>query len=238
MSTVNFKKNEKIFIGKYLKELRSNKGLTLEKLSDEIQINIKNLIGYEGHSVNPSLNNLIILSNYFGISLDYFILWENNNYINSIDMLTLSQKVDSLDQVKRFQIENTINTLIKKDSSLKIKFDTDFDQLGNNIHENIKIIREKKELSQIAIADYLGIKQSVVSNYEKSSIPPIDKLIKLSNLFNMSIHSLATGITLNFDFRNLSLKEAILNGDKLLSLKDKDFLIHLMQKIIDDDSSS
>jgi len=238
LSTVNFKKNEKIFIGKYLKELRSNKGLTLEKLSDEIQINIKNLIGYEGHSVNPSLNNLIILSNYFGISLDYFILWENNNYINSIDMLTLSQKVDSLDQVKRFQIENTINTLIKKDSSLKIKFDTDFDQLGNNIHENIKIIREKKELSQIAIADYLGIKQSVVSNYEKSSIPPIDKLIKLSNLFNMSIHSLATGITLNFDFRNLSLKEAILNGDKLLSLKDKDFLIHLMQKIIDDDSSS
>lgn len=237
MSTTNFKKNEKIFIGKNLRELRNNKSLTLEKLSEETKINIKNLIGYESNTVNPSLTNLITLSRFFGISLDYIILWEKNNYINSVDMLILSQKIDSLDQVKRFQIENTINTLIKKNNSLTIKFDLDFDQLKNNIHENIKIIREKKGLSQISIADFLNIKQSVVSNYEKSSIPPIDKLIKLSNLLNISIHALVTGNILNFTFKNLSLKEAILNGDKLLSLKDKDFLIRLMQKIIDDSST-
>jgi len=237
MSTEISKKIEKkFFIGNNLKRLRNNKLLTVEECSKQINFNLKTYKNYEASLIYPSINNLIILSNFFSVSIDYIIHGEQNNYINSILFVNLAQLIDKLDQVKRFQIENTINTLIKNIEPIKTMFDDDNISLSNNFNQNIKIIREKKEISQQIIADYLNIKQSVVSRYEKSTMPSIDSLVKLSKLFNISIHSLVTGEKLLFNFKNLSLKEAILNGDKLLQPKDKEFITNLMQKIIDDSS--
>ena len=139
-----------------------------------------------------------------------------------------------MDQTKRYQIESTANSLLgeNKEKTIETKFDNISFDLSKNIHSNLKIIFENKDITQKEIADHLNIKGSVVSFYKTRITPPADKLIKLSELFNISIHALATGEKLNFNFENKGLKEAILRADKYLSLEQHKFLIELMEAII------
>ena len=55
--------------GESLRTLRRRHGLTLRALADKIYINEKTLCQYETGRTTPSLNNAIIISNYFGVSI-------------------------------------------------------------------------------------------------------------------------------------------------------------------------
>ena len=56
------------------------------------------------------------------------------------------------------------------------------------IQANIKHLRSLKKLSQERFADDLGWTRSVVGSYEEGrSEPPIERLIDLSNYFNIPI---------------------------------------------------
>src|SRR5690606_10933743 len=56
------------------------------------------------------------------------------------------------------------------------------------IQANLKHLRALKELSQERFAEELGWSRSIVGSYEEGrSEPPIDRLIDLSNYFNIPI---------------------------------------------------
>lgn len=238
MSTQILKNNKKKFsIANNLRNLRKYKEITLEQLAKNININFDTARNYELDDNIPHMETIIKMSNHFQVSID-FLFDNNTNYARNIKLLSLSKQIDKMDQVNRFQIENTANSLLKsKDnkSNTNIKTDIININLTNSIHENIKDIRENKSMPQKYIAEYLQVTQGLIAHYESKSVPNIDKLIKLSKLFNISIHALATGSLLNFEFQNKNLGDTMLLADQLLTLEEHKILIYLMETIINND---
>lgn len=65
---------------------------------------------------------------------------------------------------------------------------------------NLKILRARKHRSQQELADFVGIKRSMLNNYENHiSNPSIESMLKVSEYFNISINTLLT-----VDFSKLS----------------------------------
>ncbi|HEY5511302.1 MAG TPA: LexA family transcriptional regulator [Prolixibacteraceae bacterium] len=59
------------------------------------------------------------------------------------------------------------------------------------LSENVKFLRKRKRLTQNDLAETLGTKRSSINNYENgTAIPPMNVLIGLSDLFNLSIDTL------------------------------------------------
>ena len=56
-----------------LKLLRANTDVTQQEVADILGINVRNYRKYEAGSVNPTASNLIVLSDYFNVSIDYLI---------------------------------------------------------------------------------------------------------------------------------------------------------------------
>lgn len=58
----------------------------------------------------------------------------------------------------------------------------------NNIKNNIKELRTKKDIYQLKLAMDLGLSQETISSYERFKIvPSAEILIRLANYFNTSI---------------------------------------------------
>lgn len=56
---------------------------------------------------------------------------------------------------------------------------------------NIKYYREKRNLSQLAVAEKLSVSQQAVAKWEtEESLPRADKLRKLAEIFNCTIDDL------------------------------------------------
>ena len=56
------------------------------------------------------------------------------------------------------------------------------------MYENLRALREDKDLSQKDIADYLNVHQTTYSDYERGNLNiPINALIQLSAYFQTSI---------------------------------------------------
>ena len=60
--------------------------------------------------------------------------------------------------------------------------------LGDNMGSNLKKLRKKKGLTQIAMQMQTGIEQALISKYENGErIPPTDTLIILADFFETNI---------------------------------------------------
>ena len=211
--------------------------ITVTTLHKATGIDSNTLRKYETDYIMPSLVNCIKICSYFGISLDFLLEWNNCDYIRSIKLIFLAKKIDNMDQNKRFHIETTARMLLGSkydDTIIQAKQDNLFVAFTENIHKNLKIIREYKSVSQKEVASCINVLQNRIAFYEKNQIPKAATLIKLSKYFNLSIHLLATGVKLYFEFVNGDLLKALLKADHLLSLDDKATLIKLMQRIIED----
>lgn len=62
------------------------------------------------------------------------------------------------------------------------------------LQDRIKLLREEKGLTQEELAKYLNVARATISGYEtKGKQPDIDKLIKMSNIFKVSLDYLICG---------------------------------------------
>lgn len=69
-----------------IKELRQKLNYSQSKVSKDLNIPEQTLYGWENGSRQPSIENLIILSNYYHISIDELVGRETNNLnLNLID---------------------------------------------------------------------------------------------------------------------------------------------------------
>ncbi|MCI1689886.1 MAG: helix-turn-helix domain-containing protein [Leuconostoc mesenteroides] len=58
---------------KRIRELRKKRGLSQDRLANEMSINIKTLRRYEVGENNPRVAILIELADYFNVSIDYLV---------------------------------------------------------------------------------------------------------------------------------------------------------------------
>ncbi len=65
-------------IGKVLKELRLSQGLTQQKLADDLHISRVNYTRYETDAVCPDYDTLLLIADYFDVSLDF--IFGRKNY--------------------------------------------------------------------------------------------------------------------------------------------------------------
>ena len=72
--------------------------------------------------------------------------------------------------------------------------------MNNFLGSNLKVLRERKRRTQQELADFIGIKRSILNNYEHTiSNPSIENLLLISEYFNININTLLT-----VDFSKLS----------------------------------
>lgn len=71
-------------------------------------------------------------------------------------------------------------------------FCLDFVENINNmsIHQNIKLLRTRKNMSQAEAATALQMTRSQIAGYETTINPPIEALVKLADFFNVTIDTL------------------------------------------------
>lgn len=223
-----------IFFPNSLKILRENYSLTIKDLSQKLNLDFNTVKSYEFHNDIPSYPVLIKFAQFFNVSLDYLIIGDLTPFVHNIKFLELAHKIDCFGINERYKIEASASTLLKNDLNPEIKLDPKLPALTPFFHTNLKLIRKSKELSQAQISKEIGITRVQVTRYEKKSYPRIKNLVRISQFLNTSIHSLLTGKKLFYDFNNAGLKDIILKADKVLSLEEIKFLIHLMQRIIED----
>ncbi len=61
-----------------------------------------------------------------------------------------------------------------------------------NFGERLKILREKNELTQTEVAEYLHTSQSYYAQYENDRRPiPFDRVVELSRLYGVSLDYIA-----------------------------------------------
>lgn len=72
--------------------------------------------------------------------------------------------------------------------------------MNNFFGSNLKVLRDRKKRTQQDLADFIGIKRSILNNYEHAiSNPSIENLLLISEYFNININTLLT-----VDFAKLS----------------------------------
>ena len=59
--------------------------------------------------------------------------------------------------------------------------------------ENIRNLRKKIHITQEEISARLGIKRGTYARYETDTVPPTSMLVKLSEIFNVSIDEICKG---------------------------------------------
>jgi transcriptional regulator with XRE-family HTH domain len=220
-----------------LKIFRKFFNITQNDLANILSLKIQTIQGYESGSLIPSFKTLMKLIDYFNITLDYFIFFDKCNYPKNLKLLKLAKRLDDFTKSdSRNNIESTIKNLLgnKITNKIKIKQDIIDIEISNNFFNNLKTIRNYKNFSQIDLSKELNVTRSAIASYETRNYPPINKLIKLSEIFNISIHFLTTGEKLVFEFNDKYFGETIHLADQLLSFEHQKFLIELMENIINE----
>lgn len=226
---------KKINIPRNLKLLRKVFNVSLNELSTKTNLKLNRLKEYEFYDKNPGLDALLVITQFFGTSLDFFLLWNYTNYPKNLNLLKLAKEIDNSKNTEyRTNLEITIKLLLEKanNSNTIIVQDQHAIKLSNNLNENIKLLRENQQISQRILAIHLDINQSQIAHYQKKSIPPLNNLIKLAAYFNISVHYLVTGEKLLYNFKSKSLENKILLADQNLNLSEHKLLITLMEKIL------
>lgn len=224
----------KVNISSNLRKLRKLQDITVSQLHKVIDIEENTLRKYETDYNTPSIDNIIKISTYFNISVDFLILWDNCDLIRNKRLLLLAEKIDKMGVNEKYKIEITTDTLLDKTNHSRSSFEAKDLILSDNISRNIKLLRENKKVSQRELADYLNQTPASITYYEKDKRPSTEKVLKLAQYFNVSIHYLITGKKLSYNFIDKAFEETILKADKQLPLDQHKFLIHLMTRIIED----
>lgn len=92
--------------GKRIKNLRKEKGLSQNALAETLGIHVKTVSKAERGIIGLSVDNLIQISSYFNVSLDYLILGQNKE-LNIFDRIALQP------EDKRKRIERIITEMLE-----------------------------------------------------------------------------------------------------------------------------
>ncbi len=98
--------------GKRLKELREEKKMTQEELGLLLKLSKSNISKYEAESLQPSIEVLSFLADYFNVTLDYLL--GKSLLRNSNEKIAFHLNTDGLDPDDLTVIQNLIDQMRKK----------------------------------------------------------------------------------------------------------------------------
>lgn len=169
-----------------LKELRTEKRISLRELADNINISYSSLGKYEREEQEPNIDNLIKIANYFEVSVDYLIgnssfktKKDEQYFISSIEqpknnnvIEIYNRIINCLNKAEQIYDTNIICTSRSRLDDILIRelfaIISDYEELFDAIHDNESIY----SLYQIIIANNLShnylevISDAVISIFE------------------------------------------------------------------------
>lgn len=105
--------NVKNEIGSKLKELRKTKKLSQDEVANGTGISRSSLSSYEIGRRTPALNQLVILANFYGVTLDYFGVVQEDEVFDLLirakklfenESISLEDKQSLFDELMKFYI--------------------------------------------------------------------------------------------------------------------------------------
>jgi transcriptional regulator with XRE-family HTH domain len=125
-------------IGKILKELRAQKGISLRKLGKEIGISFNTLNAYERNAIHPTLESSYKLARYFEVPIEYLIYGKKaTQEFRDAELLALFHDVDALKKDDRSVIKSYIGKYMKTRTQL--------DELVQEAEERPKAVEKNPE---------------------------------------------------------------------------------------------
>lgn len=93
-------------MGDRIKELREDKGITQNELANILQVSRQSLSNYENEIVEPNINTLIKMADFFNCSLDYLTGRTKEKYnLNIFDKETRELLARLIDVVVDFKVK-------------------------------------------------------------------------------------------------------------------------------------
>ena len=101
-------------IGKILKSLRSQKGISLRRMGKEVGLSFNTLNAYERNAIHPTLESCYKMSRFFDVPLEYFIFGDKltREYRDS-ELKALFKEVDELKSTERKVIKSYVKKFLK-----------------------------------------------------------------------------------------------------------------------------
>ena len=101
-------------IGKILKSLRSQKGISLRSMGKEVGISFNTLNAYERNAIHPTLESCYKMSRFFDVPMEYFIFGDKlTQEYRDAELRALTQEVDRLGTSDRRVIKSYIKKYLK-----------------------------------------------------------------------------------------------------------------------------
>lgn len=102
----------------------------------------------------------------------------------------------------------------------------------NYFSKNIKFLREKRKLGQSDLAKVLEVSRDNVASYERGSIPKLDVLVRIVNLFHTDLKDLVEK-----DLESISSSQYAVAADPGVAyqrtLPNEDLTLESLQKLVE-----
>lgn len=92
-----------------LKELRKEKGLTQQKVADSLNISQPNYRRWESGERRPSVETLVMLADYFEVSIDYLLTRKNQKVFENEKIYTEEDLIIILQDFEKFILPFSFN---------------------------------------------------------------------------------------------------------------------------------
>ncbi|MBR7166020.1 MAG: helix-turn-helix transcriptional regulator, partial [Clostridia bacterium] len=99
---------------KNLKVLRNQMGISQQHLAEALGISQQSVNRYENHKVEPDINTLIKMADFFGVSVDILIGRTAFNTVSELHSSPILQKYNALGKKEKICVDTVINTLLSK----------------------------------------------------------------------------------------------------------------------------
>ena len=101
---------------KNLKKLRNERGISQQTLAQELGITQQSVNKYENHKIEPEIATLIVLADYFGVTVDYLIgrTDENGNNLGVSKSEEILWKYFRLKEKEKQCVDQVIETFFEK----------------------------------------------------------------------------------------------------------------------------
>ena len=101
-------------IGKILKSLRSQKGISLRRMGKEVGLSFNTLNAYERNAIHPTLESCYKMSRFFDVPLEYFIFGDKlTQEYRDAELKALFKEVDELKSTERKVIKSYVKKFLK-----------------------------------------------------------------------------------------------------------------------------
>lgn len=97
---------------KNLKTIRNKSGISQQTLASAIGLTQQSVNMYENHKIEPDIDTLIEIANYFNVTVDYLIGRTDENG-NVLIENTLSERYAMLSKSEKICVDTLIDTYIK-----------------------------------------------------------------------------------------------------------------------------